>query len=78
MSRATREIHRMSYMRGAGRTSSLNYIICVQSCAGLEKLTEGMQKKKMLAVRFRVQKYLGFDLLHHSEPFIWETYQNQR
>ena len=27
-------------------------------------------------VRFRIQKYLGFDPCRHSEPFIniWETY----
>ena len=32
--------------------------------------------KVMVKVRFRVLKYLGFDPLRHSEPFIWETYQN--
>ena len=29
----------------------------------------------MVKVRFRVQKYLGFDPWRHSEPFIWETYR---
>ena len=27
-------------------------------------------------VKFRVQKYLGFNPGRHSEPFIWETYPN--
>ena len=24
-------------------------------------------------VRFRIQKYLGFDPCRHLEPFVWET-----
>ena len=32
--------------------------------------------KVRVKVRLRVHKYLGFDLWRHSEPFIWETYQN--
>ena len=31
--------------------------------------------KVRIEVRFKVQKYYGFDPLLHSEPFIWETYR---
>ena len=35
-----------------------------------------LQLAVRVKVRFRVQKYLGFNQWRHSEPFIWEKYRN--